>query len=136
MSIGPEEEFANYPILPTKESEAGTEYRAANGGRIKELGKKVINITTEDGRDRRMTIKAGKVHKVLIAAADIVDRDQTIVLSRKWGNYIVNDKTEHCTPIQRKRRTFVFKFKVREPEKKDAVAINSVQGGSGQGKGP
>ena len=48
------------------------------------------------------------VKKPLVAVSAMEDEGNTVVFSRKWGNYVENDETGEGIPLERRGGTYVM----------------------------
>ena len=88
--------FPQVKIEQTDDSRNGKEYTAANGGRIKNEGQKIINFTTDEGEEKKMKVQIAEVTRMLISASKVA----------KAGNYVSLDVTNpHIKNIKTGRIT-------------------------------
>ena len=68
----------------------------------------------KDGKDCGMRFLDSDVKKPLAAVSAINDEGNTVVFSKKWGNYIENDETGERIVIERVGDTFEMSLKVKK----------------------
>ena len=95
-TVGPKDIGLQFPIKPTKESELGLGYRAANGSPIKNYGERILKGQTTEGQGLVMKMTVAQVSKVLASVAKICECGNTVVFDED-GRYI-KDKTQARPP--------------------------------------
>ena len=88
---------------------------AANGTKIEVYGEAVLEFE-EGGRHCGMRFLDSDVRKPLAAVSAMNDEGNTVVFSRKWGNYIENDGTGKRIPLERVGETFEMVLKTKKLE--------------------
>jgi len=86
---------------------------AANGTKIQVYGEAVLEFD-KDGKDCGMRFLDSDVKKPLAAVSAINDEGNTVVFSKKWGNYIENDVTGERIMIERVGDTFELHLKAKK----------------------
>ena len=86
---------------------------AANGTKIEVYGEAVLEFE-EGGRQCGMRFLDSDVRKPLAAVSAMNDEGNTVVFSRKWGNYIENDRTGGKIQMDRVGETFEMVFKTKK----------------------
>ena len=83
-SAMPETWRSHAPTTPTKESEQGECFRAANGNKIYNQGQKIVTMTTQEGthRDMRFTICDGS--KALVSVSQMCRSGNKVVFNLFW----------------------------------------------------
>jgi hypothetical protein len=87
----------------------------ANGTKIEVYGAAVWEFE-EGGRQCGMRFLDSDVRKPLAAVSAMNDEGNTVVFSRKWGNYIENDGTGKRIPLERVGETFEMVLKTKKLE--------------------
>ena len=80
---------------------------AANGTDIEVDGEAVLEFAN-NGRRCGMKFLDADVKKPLGAVSAMVDEGNTVVFSRRWGNYVENDVTKERIPMVRKGGTYTM----------------------------
>jgi hypothetical protein len=114
VSIWPASHVAWENVKPTKESEKGIGFVAANGARMENYGGPQVSFK-KDGKVRAMNFEVTDCKKPLASVAKIVDKGNRVVFDQD-ESYIYNKKTGEKIPLQRERGTFVMvvDFEVNE----------------------
>ena len=84
---------------------------AANGTKIEVYGEAVLEFE-KGGRQCGMRFLDSDVKKPLASVSAMNDEGNTVVFSRKWGNYIENDSTGEKIPMDEAARRERCKVKV------------------------
>ena len=96
---------------------------AANGTKIDVYAEALLEFEFEkDGKQCGMRFLDSDVKKSLAAVSAMTDEGNTVVFSRKWGNYIENDSTGEKITMERVGETFVMVLntkKLQEGTKKE-----------------
>ena len=87
---------------------------AANGTKIEVYGEAVLEFENDDGKHCGMIFLDSDVKKPLAAVSAMNDEGNTVVFSRKWGNYIENDITGEKIMMQRVGDTFGMSLRTRK----------------------
>ena len=94
-------------IKDTPASRAGLKYRAANGTSIDNLGEKVIQGVTKQGKKVGMTFQIANVTKPLGVVRAMLAAGNKVVF--ETGNCYIQDKTRTIkTPIEERNGAYVF----------------------------
>ncbi len=95
------------PLEATPESRSGQYFSAANGGRVYNLGRRILRglLGTATGPMRGIKATVTEVTKALLSVADLVDTGHTVIFSRS-GSRAVHDETGEVTEFTRRRNTF------------------------------
>jgi hypothetical protein len=88
---------------------------AANGTRIEVYGEAVLEFERA-GRQCGMRFLDSDVRKPLAAVSAMNDEGNTVVFSKKWGNYVENDETKERIEMERVGDTFEMVLKTRKRE--------------------
>ena len=112
VSVMPKGDFNDYPLEPTLQSKLGVCYKAADGGQVNELGRRVLNVKTRAKTRRRIKFKVcDKVTKTLGSISEMIDNAQTVVFDAN-GSYIYDKMSYETTPMRRKNGQFVYDLEV------------------------
>ena len=63
------------------------------------MGEKTLNVVTEEGRNKKMTLQIADINKPLLAVGDLCDQDCLVIFGKR-GGFIQNSKGE-LTKINR-----------------------------------
>ena len=114
VSIGPKELCGDIEV--ERDAQTGTRYAAAGSEAVIDEGSKTFNAVTENWQERKMKVRVGEVRRLLLAAGDLVDKGNRIVL-QKSGSYCEHIVTKKKVPIQRVNKIFVMKLWVKKTGK-------------------
>ena len=106
-TVGPEDEFPDYPTEESPGSKRGLHYVAAGGTKIKNTGQKRVLILTKEKQLRWVTVQIAKVKKTLASVSKSNDHGFDVVY-KKAGSFIENEKTKERTALRRERGVFVL----------------------------
>ena len=106
-TVGPDEEFPDYPIEESPGSKRGLHYLAAGGKKIKNTGQKRVMILTKEKQLRWITVQIAKVKKTLGSVSKSNDHNFDVHYSNK-GSYMEDQKTQEKTALRRERGVFVL----------------------------
>ena len=90
---------------------------AANRTQIEVYGEAVLEFE-KGGRQCGMRFLVSDVKKPLASVSSMNDEGNTIVINRKWGNYIENDITGEKIPMERVGETFEMVPKTKKLEER------------------
>ena len=93
-----------YESRPSKGSKAGMNYISASGDIIPNLGEKVIQVVSGDGKEGAVKYQVADVTRTLNSISEICDaggEQGQYVLFSKWGGAILNPDTMRQTPFER-----------------------------------
>lgn len=99
--------FPQVKIEQTDDSRNGKEYTAANGGRIKNEGQKIINFTTDEGEEKKMKVQIAEVTRMLISASKVAKAGNYVSLD-VTNPHIKNIKTGRVTKLRHKHGIFLL----------------------------
>ena len=101
-SVAPPDLAPQYPITSSPGSLAGQEYVSASNDSIPNLGEKLLEIVTEDGREKTIKYQIAEVSRPLNSISEICDaggeHGQVLVFGRS-GGAIYNLETGEHTPF-------------------------------------
>jgi len=106
VSIWPASHVAWKNVKPTRESERGVGFVAANGARMNNYGGTQI-MFKKDGKVKGMNFEVTDCKKPLASVAKIVDKGNRVVFDED-ESYIYNKKTGEKIMLERERGTFVM----------------------------
>ena len=106
-TVGPDEEFPDYPLEESPGSRRGLHYLAAGGEKIKNAGQKKVMILTAEKQLRWVTVQIAKVKKTLGSVSKSNDHGIDVCYSSK-GSYMKDVKTQEKTALRRERGVFVL----------------------------
>ena len=86
--------------------QVGDEYTSASNDIMYNQGQQRVDGVTENYLPCNLKVQVTDVNKPLIAASDMEDQGNTIVLSKKWGHWLVNDNTGTSVPLNRENGTY------------------------------
>ena len=112
--VVPAEYFTFLDLEPSAGSKAGQVFRAANNGKMPNLGQRTVRFVTNDGRKRKMVFQVAKVNKRLASIAGICDNGNTVTFTDS-GGYICNVETGRRTTFERKGNVYILDMWVRRP---------------------
>ena len=107
-TVGPEEEFPDYPTVPSPGSKKGLHYVAAGGTKIKNTGQKRVLIFTKERQLRWCTVQIAQVKKTLASVSKNNDYGFEVRYSNSKGSYMEHEKTGEKTMLRRERGVFVL----------------------------
>ena len=100
--------FPRMKIEQTEDSKNGKEYTAANGGKIKNEGQKIIPFTTTvEGQELKMKVQIAEVTRMLISASKVANAGNIVNLDAK-NPHIKNIKTGKETKVRHKNDMFLL----------------------------
>ena len=109
VTIQPGEMCQSWPIDPAG---SGVDYAAAGNQTVKDQGSRTFEAFTDQWQKRKVKSRVGHVRRMLLAACELVDKGNRIVLERK-GSYVEHIETKQRTPLVRKNGVFVMKLWVK-----------------------
>jgi len=136
-SVCPRSFATDYPVVATRESEMGQEFRVANGETIRNEGLVQPIVVTDSGIVRRLELTKTDVHKILLAAGKLVRNNHIVHL--ETDNCYVQDKVtgEILPVIHEADDTFSMEFNVVPKAELNAIfqraGLGAVSGGSSSG---
>ena len=110
VTIMPEEMCSDHPI---DSDGSGIEYNAAGGQTVTDKGQRKLQVVTEKWQQRSMKSRVGPVRRMLLAASDLVDHGNRVVL-QKNGSYVEHIGTKQRTPLNRANGIFLMKLWVKK----------------------
>ena len=87
----------------------GEEYVAASGHTITNTGQQVVHSYTDEFMPVQSKYQRTQVHRPLCAVSDLEDNDKTLVISKKYGKFIMCDLTGVRAQIDREDGTYHMK---------------------------
>ena len=81
-TVGPVKAATHFKIEPTRASQTGQHYRAANGSTIKNHGQRIVSGSNENGKQVSLPIQVADVDKVLGSVREVVNVRNRVVLDR------------------------------------------------------
>jgi hypothetical protein len=99
--------FPRMKTEQTEDSRNGKEYTAANGGKIKNEGQKIIPFTTVEGQELKMKVQIAEVTRMLISASKVANAGNIVNLDAK-NPHIKNIKTGKVTKLRHKNGIFLL----------------------------
>jgi hypothetical protein len=120
VSIWPASHVAWENVVPTKESEMGIGFVAANGSRMNNYGGTQVTFE-KNGKIKAMNFEVTDCKKPLASVAKIVDKGNKVVFDQD-ESYIINKATGEKIVLERERGTFVMvvDFEVDDKDTKEA----------------
>ena len=106
--------FADYPIQPTYESEAGITYSSACGTPIPDEGKRRPTVRTAEGHYRTLNIRVAQVTKCLLSVYEMIHKGQRVVFDLD-GSYIEHKPSGERVTITWDNSSPVVNFEVLKP---------------------
>ena len=106
-TVGPDDEFPDYPLEESPGPKRGLHYLAAGGEKIKNTGQKKIMILTKEKELRRITVQIAKVKKTLGSVSKSNDHGFDVLYSSK-ASYMNDEKTQEKIALRRERAFFVL----------------------------
>ena len=134
VSVCPRNFATDYPVLATRESEMGQEFRVANGETIRNEGLVQPIVVTDSGIVRKLELTKTDVHKILLAAGKLV-RNKHIVHLEEDNCYVQDKVTGEILPvIHEPDDTFSMEFNVVPKAELSAIIKRSgIDKGSERG---
>ena len=121
VSVVPVDCCTEYPVRPSKASQAGVHYKAANGKQLPDLGDRTISARTPEGATCRVRCSVAAVHKVLLSVAKICDQGNVVQFGARPDQcFILNEKTGKKTMIKRENDVFILELDVLKPTTDDS----------------
>ena len=113
----------DYEAVPSRMSKAGLNYVSASGDPIPNLGEKMIQVMTGNGKESTAKYQVADVSRTLNSVSEICDGGGDMgqyVLFNKWGGAILNPATGRQTPFQREDGIYILEMWVK-PRGSDSV---------------
>ena len=114
-TVGPVKVATHFKVEPTKASQSGQHYRAANGSMIKNYGQRIVSGLNENGKRVGLPIQVADVDKVLGSVREMVNVGNRVVFDKgsdgKCCSYVEHKPTGHKTTIHERNGKFQFDFK-------------------------
>jgi hypothetical protein len=99
--------FPKMKIEQTEDSKNGKEYTAANGGKIRNEGQKIIPFTTVEGQELKMKVQVAEVTRMLISASKVAKAGNIVNLDAK-NPHVKNIKTGKVTKLRHQNGIFLL----------------------------
>ena len=106
-TVGPEDEYPDYPPEESPGSIRGLHYVAAGGNKIKNKGQKKVLILTKEKQLRWVTVQIAQVKKTLASVSKSNDHGFDVIYSKK-GSYMEDMESKRRTSLRRERGVFVL----------------------------
>ena len=107
-TVLPKAWFNNVPLKEREGSKIGEWYRAANGGKIYNLGERTLNMSTLDGQQhRQMTFQVCDTRKALGSVCKMVHNGNRVVFDIN-GSYVENVKDGSRIPLRERGGVYVM----------------------------
>ena len=120
--VGPPDMASHVEMEETPESRDGRYWTTASGQKVPAMGAKVIPIVTDDWAQGSVQVHIAKVKKMLGAVSKMCESGNRVDFDDD-GSYILNKKTGHSTPMDKKNGVYVFKLwtwnKDKQKQKQD-----------------
>ena len=100
------------------ENNLGLAYSGAGGERIPALGQTAVPFADAVGKDRSIRFQVAKVTQPLVAIAQLVDRDNIVVLGKR-GGVVFNLKDHSRIPLPRVENGFYLDMEVPDSEEEE-----------------
>ncbi len=84
----------------------GEQYVAASGHIIDNIGQQTIQSYTDDYLPMQSKFQRTQVHRPLSAVSEMEDAGKTVVISKKYGRFIIDDVSGVRTEIGREGGTY------------------------------
>ena len=124
----PKEAVPGINMYPTKASQAGKGYAAANGSKIANHGEKMLKGVTGEGLPFSMAVQCAEVTKTLGSVYRLNQGGNVVVLDGK-DSYMVNKKSGKRIPIKEEHGQFAIYIWVRDPERQVAAVADTESSG-------
>ena len=109
-------EFAAYiPVKPSAGSKAKKNYTSANGGKIPNLGERVVKFQTMEGATKKIRFQAAPVKRTLVSVAKLVEAGNEVKLEKK-NPRIVNEATGEITYLKYRNGMFILQMWVKNEQ--------------------
>ena len=86
--------------------QVGEEYMAANKGTIHNVGQQTVKAYTNEFIPVSTKYQVTQVHRPLAAVSEIEDADKTLVISKKYGRFIMDNSIGVCAQLGREDGTY------------------------------
>ena len=106
-TVIPSKMFPTMAKKETEQSRKGKEFTAANGGKIKNEGEKMIPFRTRDNEDKRVRAQISDGTRMLISASKMTKAGCKVHLDAE-NPYIQNVKTKKMTKLRHKNGIFLL----------------------------
>ena len=93
-----------HPVEVTRR--VGEEYTCANGTIIFNQGQQRVNAVTDDWVPVNSVFQVTDVNKSLMSAHDAKHNDNTMLISKKYGDWLINDISNVATRLVEENNTF------------------------------
>ena len=116
-SAMPKDMVPNERLIDGDAKKAGVKYVAANGGTMENYGEKRVRFMRKGATSvDAITFQVTDVSKPLAAISRLLDKGNTVVLSRRpGGSYVENDFTKERFEVQERGGTFGIDVEMFEP---------------------
>ena len=129
-TVGPVKAATHFKVEPTKASQAGQHYRAANGSMIRNYGQRIVSGSNENGKKVNLPIQVADVDKVLGSVREMVNVGNRVVFDKgadgKCCSYVEHRASGRKIVIHERNGKFQFDLKI--PKGKGVEAVNGVEG--------
>ena len=126
-SVMPEEWCPHVPTTPTKESEQGEFFRAANGNKIYNQGQKMVTMMTQEGAHRDMRFTICDVSKALASVSQMCRSGNKVVFNPPWnpeGSYIQHVDTGERLWLREENGLYMLDTRVAPINKQTSNIMN------------
>ena len=106
-TVGPEDAFPEYPLVPSPGSIRGLHYVAANNQKMKNMGQKRVLMMTREGQLRWVTVQIVAVKKTLASVSRSNDNGYDVIYSKK-SSHMMEISSGKKTQLRRERGVFVL----------------------------
>ena len=127
ISVIPTSWCSHVPIEETSESRAGEFFRAANGEKIYNEGRKTISLMTKEGVKRDMKFTACEVSKALGSVSQICRAGHTVMFNPAWhedGSYIQHVETGERMWLSEHNGLYVLDTRIAPSNQQTSVRSN------------
>ena len=119
VTIIPAEVASDYPLMPSKESMAGVQYKTATGDKVEDLGCRTLQLlggsSSGSTGSRGLRARVGKVSKSLLAVCEMVDAGHDVVFCRRDGkdcSNAIHKKTSKRTNFTRRNGVYELEMNI------------------------
>ena len=107
----PEDIATHVPKRESDGSKRGQHWIAANGGKIYNLGQRIVPFSTDEGLRKKIRFQVAKVNKTLISVDRLAETGHEVILSKKGPRIICPDG--EIIPLKRKKGIFVLNMWIK-----------------------
>ena len=112
--VCPPEFAANFAVQETQASKAGKCFLSANGGKIRNLGRKDITGYCVTGQKTELKFQVAENLKMALFSVSKLERSGNKVVFDEQGSYIYNRATDTYTPLRKHNGAYMLDIWVQQ----------------------